>query len=439
MLELNGLQACIHLPTPPRIWVAYSGGLDSTVLLHAMVALTLEHTELRAVHVNHGLQKNSEHWQRHCEQLCSQWQLPLLSQRIDLSATRSNVEAMARQARYQVFERILGADEWLLTGHHQDDQAETVLLQLMRGTGPLGLAAMPYERPLGTGVLLRPLLNTSREDLVAYAKKHELNWIDDPSNQNSQIRRNFVRHQVMPMLQSKWPQVTKSLVQTALNCADYHYALVDWAWQDYHRIHDDVKQAICIEKLLALSSAKRNHILRLYFQQCQTMLPSRKLLQQISQQIFQAPRDKQPAIMWGDRILRRFQGCLYLTKYHLVKVKTSPQIYSLQEQEIILEGIGTLQVRQSKSGVLLTEPGFQVCFRQGGERLRPTAAGRNRTLKNLMQEWGVPPWQRPHIPLIYSNDNLVSVVNYCNNADTMAAPSEQAWQFKLIKPKGFDL
>ena len=217
-----------------RTWhIAFSGGLDSTVLLHLLADLAKHHSlpALSAIHIHHGLQAAADAWPQHCQSVCDTLGVPLLIERVSVQPGAS-LERAARDARYAVFSALTQADDVLLTGQHRDDQAETLLFRLLRGAGVRGLGAMPQQRPVGQGTLIRPLLDVARTELERYAKAHQLRWIEDPSNQDRQFSRNYLRHQVMPRLTGRWPQAQASMARSATHLREAQGLLDELAQMD---------------------------------------------------------------------------------------------------------------------------------------------------------------------------------------------------------------
>jgi tRNA(Ile)-lysidine synthase len=212
--QLQSLSVAHSVTRPAENYVvAYSGGMDSHVLLHLCYKLKIP---VRAIHINHGLQKEADAWSKHCNKICEELNVPFFNIHVDAAATQGeSPENAARNARYEALMSELKVNECLLTAHHKDDQSETLLLQLFRGAGPAGLAAMPVVRKTGKGIHLRPLLECSRSELMQYAKENKLNWIEDPSNQNTDFDRNFVRQKIIPLIKGRWQQVDSALEQVA--------------------------------------------------------------------------------------------------------------------------------------------------------------------------------------------------------------------------------
>lgn len=227
------LQALAPWRSAPAWHIAFSGGLDSTVLLHLLANLANTDTlpPLGAVHVHHGLQTAADAWPAHCQSICDNLGVPLRVMRVQVQPGAS-LERAARDARYQAFIEVTGAGQVLLTGQHRDDQAETLLFRLLRGAGVRGLSAMPAQRPLAAGYLVRPLLEVSRAELEAYAEEYQLEWIEDPSNADSRFSRNYLRHRVLPTLTERWPQAVSSLARTAEHLSEAQGLLGELAVMD---------------------------------------------------------------------------------------------------------------------------------------------------------------------------------------------------------------
>lgn len=216
---LNALNS-LQKQSPTRWVVGLSGGIDSTVLLHALTQCDwIDNQKILALHVNHQLQDQADDMQQQCAQLCASLDITFQAEVINSKPkVGDSIEAFARDARRDIFQKCLGADDILLTAQHQNDQAETVLLQLCRGAGIKGLSAMPFEQVMGAGRCLRPLLTISRDEIEQYAQEHQLSWVEDPSNQDTRFSRNFIRHEVMPLLQTHYQGVVKAITRSAEHC-----------------------------------------------------------------------------------------------------------------------------------------------------------------------------------------------------------------------------
>lgn len=388
-------------------WLAYSGGLDSHVLLHLFAQLRSEYSllKLQAVHIHHGLSPHANHWMQHCDEICKKLTVPLITITIDATAaTGESQEEIARERRYGAFNQLLSANDVLLTAHHQDDQAETLLLQLLRGAGPKGLAAMPPVKKFANGFHARPLLRFTRTELMEYAKANALQWIDDESNANVNFSRNFLRHEVIPVLKKRWPSVAQTFGRAAENCAEAQRLLDDIAEQDLQSATGQTPFMLSIAACLHLSEVRQRNLLRAWLSKLKFPVPSLVKLKQIQHDMLQARKDKLPYFHWCGFELRRYQGFLYalhMLPSHNVKQK----VIWHTAQPLRLLNIGMLYANNLQKTVT-------VRFRQGGEVLDLPMRGGHHSLKKLFQEWQIPPWQRDRVPLIFEEGQLVAVVGY---------------------------
>ena len=382
---------------PVTGWVALSGGLDSCVLLHALVALALP-IRLHALHINHQLSPNANTWQQHCADVCAHLGVAFTAVKVAVTNTGKGVEDAAREARYAVFEQYIGSNDYLFTAHHADDQTETLLLRLLRGAGPRGLAAMASSRPLAGGLLHRPLLHFTRSELEAYASTHGLVWVTDESNSNDHYDRNYLRNQVMPLLRERWPQFAYKWQQTADLCAANEALIEELATQDLQLANVEVEvlgSSIALAYVASLSVARRHNVLRTWLRGQSLSTPSQLHLSQIESQIIHGRQDAEVQVNWGDVSLRVYRG----------------RVYSLPLAQLAVMGQLRFVTTEAGSKPLLRAdlPNIQVRYRQGGERCRPAGRAHSQTLKRLLQEYGVAPWLRDSLPLVYSNDELVAV------------------------------
>ncbi|KQN58224.1 tRNA lysidine(34) synthetase TilS [Erwinia sp. Leaf53] len=294
------------------VMLAYSGGLDSSVLLHQLVLLRRQRPELRlrAVHIHHGLSPHADGWAEHCRQQCAQWQVALEVVRVQLDVREGGVEAAARAARYQALRQRLKPGETLLTAQHQDDQSETLLLALKRGSGPAGLAAMPLEGRLGEHRHLRPLLAQSRGQLERWAAEHQLCWIEDESNQDPRYDRNFLRLQVLPLLASRWPHFAAASARSAALCGEQEQLLDELLAESLQALVA-ADGSLDVVPLLSLSEARRSALMRRWIARCQGGMPSRAGLQKLWQEVVCARPDAEPRLRIGKAEVRRFRERLY--------------------------------------------------------------------------------------------------------------------------------
>lgn len=419
-----------------HVVIGLSGGLDSSVLLHLLADLrqTLPF-QLSAHHVHHGLNQQADAWAVFCQKICDKLNIPLTISKVSVAVNSGlGVEASARKARY---EQLLAIDaDFICTAHHQDDQAETLLLQLARGAGVKGLSGMAAIDDARK--LLRPLLNISRAELEAYARRYELSWIEDDSNINTQFDRNFMRHNVLPILMQQYPAIKQTLARTTQHLADANDLLNVLAAQDAQA---DLTQKIGQKTLLlaplkALDFNRINNVLRWWLAENGVLMPSTAQLQQITQQLLHAKSDAAIQIRLkaeGDLTLRRFQDCAYLvTETHNLPVDC------VWQGESVLNLVNQTQLTfEKKLGAglslkYLDNQYLHIKTRIGGERIKPDFNRPSRSLKTVLQTAAIPPWQRSHLPLIYINEALAMIPNVAVDARFKAAADEMGivvtWQ-----------
>lgn len=412
------LQALAVAPAARAYSVAFSGGLDSYVLLHAMSALrgALNGAELRAVHIHHGLHADADDWVRLCQQRCAALSVPLRVLRVDADALPGqSPEAAAREARYRALASLMSAGDVLLTAHHRDDQAETLLLQLLRGCGPRGLAAMPVVAPFAAGTHIRPLLDVPRNDLLEYAQAGGLQWVEDSSNADVRFDRNFVRAEILPRLRSRWPAVADTLSRSARHCAEAAELLESLAVQDLRTLGGTAPACLPVGALCAWPPPRRRNVLRHWLQVLRLPLPSSAQLERIMLDVLTAQADANPCVHWPGAEVRRYRGHVYAMRPLPPVAKCAVIHWDVREPLCGSELMGCLRMRSVRGrGVtadLCAAGRVTVRFRQGGEACRPSGRHETHTLKKLLQEHGVPPWQRERLPLIYLDDQLAAVAD----------------------------
>jgi len=405
--ELTANKVFQHLQklTPfKKILVAYSGGLDSHVLLH--LTSQFSDCEVRAMHVHHGLQKVADTWVGHCQLVCDDLKIPLNIEYLELNLDEGkSVEEVARNARYKALKELLQKDEVLLTAHHQNDQAETLLLQLFRGAGVQGLAAMPALSTFGFGQHVRPLLAETRESLALYAKENQLNYIDDPSNQDTAFDRNFLRNKIIPSLKARWPSIHKTISRSAMIQAETKQLLEEVAEQDLNSVCSEQNNTLSLSKLSKLSLLRQKLLIRHWISVSGFSAPSEKKLKHIFNDVINAVEDAQPLVEWRGVQIRRYQGQLYIMKSlieHDVK-----QIIEWNTQETIT--IESLKITLAALNLDEKEP-VTIRFRQGGESIYLPERGGHHSIKHILHEAKVPPWLRSRIPLIYRGEKIIKVL-----------------------------
>ncbi|AIR89790.1 tRNA lysidine(34) synthetase TilS [Pseudomonas cremoricolorata] len=393
-----------------RWYVALSGGLDSSVLLHLLH--TLSHAQpippLCAVHIQHGLQAIADTWPQHCREVCESLGVELHVIEVQVPAGAS-VEQAARNARYGAFTALLEEGDVLFTGQHQDDQAETLLLRLMRGAGLRGLTGMPVQRPLGRGQLVRPLLSTSRQQLLTYAQGHGLAWVEDPSNEDSQFARNYLRGAVMPLLQQRWPQSSRRLARSAGHLSEALSVLDEVADDDLHAARGEAAfpwlnlDSLELRALGRLSPARQRNALQRWLS-TRTRLPDTRHWAGWDD-LRDAAADAQPLWPLTDGVLQRSQGRVWWLSGEWLQRPSAAQTWDDPTRPLPLPGNGRL----SLSGRCPEGP-LRVAYRQGGEVLEVPGRGR-RDLKRLLNETHLPHFVRQRLPLVWQGDRLLAVAN----------------------------
>ncbi|MEJ2360381.1 MAG: tRNA lysidine(34) synthetase TilS [Gammaproteobacteria bacterium] len=427
----------LQLPTPRRYCLAFSGGVDSHVLLHALVQIRdrLGCARLHAIHINHGIHPDAAQWARHCAIICQELDVSYETHSLELSRSAGNsLEALARDARYATFTRVMQADDMLLLAHHQDDQAETLLLQLLRGSGVKGLAAMPALTRFATGWLARPLLTQNREDLLGYAMAQQLPWIEDPSNQDTAFDRNFLRHAVLPLMRQRWPALNTALSRAAQHQAEAASLLDEQARQDLAAVANTHSPVLPVAVLTPLSPARQRNVLRYWLHRvCGLPLPSSVQLQRILDEILPAAADAMPLVHWPGAEVRRYRDALYAMPPATVVDSHWHRHWDLQVPLDLADG-RQLQSRQRRGVGLscsILEQGVSIRFRQGGERCRLPGHSHHHELKKLFQDWGVPPWCRERIPLVFVGEELVQVVGFGVCASYAAKADEMGIEISI--------
>jgi tRNA(Ile)-lysidine synthase len=400
--------------TAPVCYVGFSGGLDSTVLLHLAAAWHADNPRLpplRAIHINHQMQVPSDSWQAHCQSICDRLGIPLEIHCVDVVAAGGG-EAGARKARYAVFEQCLDREGGgvLLLGHHQDDQVETFFLRLMRGAGLEGLSAMPALRGLGQGVIIRPLLHSPRHELEAFAGAGGLVHIEDPSNADTSMDRNFLRNEVLKLLETRWPAYRDTVTRASTHIAEASSVLhADLGHLDERRtITGDA--GLALHEVLGRSSEEARRVLRFWIRGRGLQAPDQSVLTEFVRQLSGAVEGSSPSMNVGSYAVSRYGDAIYLHAPPAEIAAMAPVQLTLGV-DCQIAGVGSLCLSVTEgAGITLPASGqLQVRLRSGGERCRIAGRGHSTSLKNVFQELSVPPWWRERIPLIYAGDDLVAV------------------------------
>lgn len=396
--------------TAPRWLVAFSGGLDSTVLLHLLARLSTRERlpAISAIHVHHGLQSAADAWPAHCREICERLGITLQVAQVKV-APGPSLERAAREARYAVFSEHLNPAEVLLTAQHRDDQAETLLFRLLRGAGVRGLAGMPATRALGSGWLVRPLLNVDRAELHAYAQAHGLAWVEDPSNQCTDHARNYLRHNVMPLLRQRWPGAAVSMARAATHLSEAQHLLNDLAEIDLRPAqvagcHPWLPVPnLCLSSLSTLSPARQRNALRHWLANW-TALPDSDHWAGWDA-LRDAASDAAPVWRLATGELHRGGGRIWWLSGSWLVAPTGTVDWLRPDSPLHLPGNGCVRL-ECHAG----EGPLQVRYRRGGESMNVPGRGR-RDLKRLLNEAGLPGFARARLPLLYRDDQLIAVAN----------------------------
>lgn len=421
---MNKASLSIALPQSQQLWLALSGGLDSVVLLDLVVELCQqERRGLKVLHIHHGLSPNADQWAEYCRDLClaysSTVEIECQVHKVQLRQ-KGSIEEQARLARYQVFEQSLETDDLLLMAHHGDDQAETMLLRLMRGAGSQGLSGMPKQRSLGKGSLYRPLLSYSRQQLEYYAQAQSLKWVEDESNLSLNFDRNYLRHQIVPVLKQRWSRATELFCRTSQNLSDTAELNRDLAMIDLQSVLKTDKglyagEVVCCQALEKLKEIRQVNLLRYWFQSQGIPELEHKQWQVIFQEVLAARIDSEPCFSWQGYEVRRFRQKLYLLTPNQIPPKDQGgalvQVIDLAKNAVRDDVVylplimGRLKLEKKEalvcSGLALPDNGrLEVRYRQGGESIVLENRGR-RAVKKLLQESDIPPWLRPSLPMLW--------------------------------------
>jgi len=435
------------LPTARKGWIAYSGGLDSSVLLHALAAIRDRLPfALHTLHIDHGLHRDSHSWAMHCAHTCTRLGVPLRTRCLDLAPARGeSLEAIARQARYASMAELLESDDLLLTAQHRDDQAETLLLALLRGSGPAGLAAMPPVAPLGRGWLVRPLLDLGRAELLDYARNRKLHWLEDPSNRDLGHDRNFLRHRVLPRLTERWPACATSIAKSAAHCAEVQAIIDPVARNAALEAAGQKPGTLSIERLLDLALPLRKAVLRQWFHGQGRVPPDAAHLDRILTEVMTARADANPLVAWPGCEVRRYRDDLFAMA-PLPPVPAPGPIHWHKGILTLPDRFGCLAFLAADGRDLAPQAvfrhGLEIRFGVTGLSCRRGRGGPRRSLKKLFQEQSVPPWIRPYIPLIFAQGDLVAVGDLwiCYPKDVVWEQGFRIrWKSELCRWPAFDM
>ena len=419
-VELIESSLALHNKTFAHVYVGYSGGVDSHVLLHLCANTPSLYGKITAVYIHHGLQAEADAWAEHCKNTAKNLDIDFMLLHVDAKATMGeSPEEAARDARYTAFKTLLTADDVLLIGQHRDDQLETVLLQLFRGAGLRGLSGIPESITLGSATMLRPLLTIGKVEIDQYAQTHQLHWVEDPSNQQNEYDRNFLRNEVIPLIRQRWESCDKTVSRSARHCSEAQIIVSAVAEELFYPVFNRVTKTLCISQLLTHKNTRQQLIIRHWFQKLGLKMPSLCFVERIQHEVMAAREDGDPILEGQGCFIRRYRDQLYCLK-HIIQEPPQDIDWSHDESSIALTAQHTLSYLPSSAGILQEQwqkAKITIKFRSGGEKIRLPKRKEHHTLKKLFQEAGIPPWERELIPLIYMNGKLAAVGDLWISAD----------------------
>ena len=408
----------INLENYSRIAVAFSGGLDSSVLLYSLANIPKYKERVFAIHVDHGLSPNSKSWVKRCEKFCSGLGVNFIPLTIELENSKTN-ENLLRQARYKAIFSCLKKGEVLCTAHHKDDHIETILFRILRGTGIKGLTGIEQYSQMEGIDLIRPLISYSKKDLLDYAKKFDVNWIEDESNQDLSISRNFIRKKVIPNLKNNnWPEYKNSISYLSTKAKEANEILAEIAYLDLKSCASESLDQLSIRKIRELSHARAMNLLFTWLGLNTHLGVSNKITDQVYKSIVLASENSNPVVTFGKRgergsfQIRRFNNFLHHLPLTETEALSDKKVWKWNSNNPLKLPTGTLSMQVSLGkgiSTQLTESGISIKGRVGGERCKPEGRSKSQKLKKLFQEYRVPPWVRDRIPLVYVGDQLAAV------------------------------
>ena len=422
---------------PGGWWVAFSGGVDSTVLLDAAARVLggRPAERLAAVHVNHGLHPDADAWEDHCRAAAARLGIPLEARRVAIGSGRGRggIEAAARAARHAALGEVIPPGEPVLLAHHRDDQAETVLLRIVRGAGPAGIAAMRPDVTVGGLRLVRPLLAVSRAEILACARERGLSWVEDPGNRAPGHDRNRLRHYVLPAIEGGWPSAGATLAGLAERSRETASMLDDLAALDLAAARGRAPEVLNAAAIAALPPPRAANALRAWLVSRHRIAPPpRRWLRVLVEQVAAARLDRLPEAVRDGIWVRRYRGELHTGRGRAAPRLPASTPWRLDAGALDLPHGRLAAVRTEGEGLAVARlpPTVEVRFRRGGERCRPRGRNVTKPLKDLMQELGVPPWERGVRPLVFAGERLASVPGLLVCDPFAARGDERAWRIE---------
>ncbi|SNY55255.1 tRNA(Ile)-lysidine synthase [Arsukibacterium tuosuense] len=429
MLNATDLAATLETEGVSTVVLALSGGLDSMVLLELLhQARQLKTFRLQAVYINHGLSPDATLWAEHCARACAERNIEFTSRQIMVNSS-ANIEAAARDGRYQALTHFIDSENCaLLTAHHADDQLETLMLALKRGAGVAGLSGMALKRPFAKGKLLRPLLNCSRQHILAFARQHQLRWVEDSSNTDNRFDRNYIRNVITPLLTGRWPAFTDTALRSMQHLAEQQQLSDFYTEQAMALCRCDTEWQLNLTVLQQQIPLQQDLVIRRWLARFQ-LNPSSQWLQTLRQQVINARQDAMPLLVLGGYQLRRYNQRLYLEQHDTQPAISCRLCWSMQSNLTLPGGLGTLRVfnEQGPGRLAMVRSEVSVVFGQLSLPFKPADQLQHKPLKQWFKLWHLPPWQRGKVPLLLHDDKLIAVAGYASAVSTKLADCWLDW------------
>ena len=413
-----------------KIWIACSGGMDSSVLLHLIFSNKVKIEQaLEVVYVNHGLQDESAEWGDFCRSQCDSYDLPFTQLNINETVPKGeSVEAWAREKRYELIAQVMNKGDLLFTAHHQDDQVETFFLQALRGAGPRGLASMPLFKEFANAIHVRPLLNYCRRELLAYAKANSLTWKEDLSNADTKYDRNYLRNNIIPTFEKRWPAYRETISRLVNHQQDCASLMNEVGLEDLKLVMHENK--LSLENLRSLSVTRQKNIVFTWLQELQLETPASKHINQIFSGLINSTSDNASCVNWKNVEVRKYRAFLYASKKVDKGFDRVDYAWDLARPLEIMDEtlIAKSEIGSGLSKEKIDNASISVQYRHGGEKIQPNNNVHTKTVKQLFQERGVLPWVRDRFPLVYVNDTLAAIPGVCVDINYSAELDEPSWQ-----------
>lgn len=415
---------------PKKIIIAFSGGIDSSVLLHLLLNCSyINKKKILVIHINYNIQNNAKLFENHCIRLCNENNLEYKIFQYNGKSIKYNIEENLRDFRYKIFRQEICSECFLLTGHHADDNIETFLFRTFRGTGLKGLNGISLLSNYSHGKIFRPLLFSTKQEIIMYANHYNIKYYNDLSNLNTNIDRNYIRHKIMPIIRKKWPGINESFKNLFINIESSNNLLDIYAKIDFDNIYNKVSNCISRDKLVLFELDRIINVLRYYIKLKGFKFPTRKVILNIVNSIICSSYDKTPTLSIHNMEIRRFKNNIYIDSKTSLAITTGVIIeIKLQNKMSVILPTGKLIINKVTTGgiYLDSEKTYTIRYRSYGETIKINNV--NKKLKKVMCELNIPPWNRSLIPLLYCDQELIAICGYPLNYKN-SENSHHQWSF----------